>query len=57
MLDHTLETRLKDGQRYVDRMEEHAKILAINLMKKVKTTRRLKKNYLKTHVPDRTVIL
>jgi len=41
------------SQRYA---EEHPDILAINLMKQVKTTRRLKKNYLKTHVPDRIVI-
>jgi len=32
---HTLETRLKDS---ADRMEKHFNILAINLMKKIKTT-------------------
>jgi len=32
---HTLETRLKDSQKYADRMEEHPKILATDLMKKV----------------------
>jgi len=31
------------SQRYADRMEEHSNILAIKLMKEVKTTRRLKK--------------
>jgi len=36
-------------------MEEHFNILATNFMKQIKTTRR-KENYLKTHVPDRTVI-
>jgi len=47
--------RLK--QRYADRMEEHSNILGTNLIKKVKTTCRLKKNYLKIHVSDGTVIL
>jgi len=42
----TLETRLKDSQihKYTDRME-HPEILATNLMKQIKITRRLKKNY------------
>jgi len=40
---HTLETRLKLSQRYADRMEEHANILATNFMKEVETTRRLKR--------------
>jgi len=31
------------SQRYDDRMKEHPNILATNLMKKVKTTRRLKR--------------
>jgi len=31
------------NQRYADGMEKHFNILAINLMKKVKTTRRLKR--------------
>jgi len=33
----------RPSQRYIDRMEEHPDILATNLMKKVKTTRRLKR--------------
>jgi len=37
-------------------MEKRPSILATNLMKKVKTILRLKENYLKTCVPDRTVI-
>jgi len=37
------EIRLGLSQRYTDRMEEHPNILAIKRMKKVKTTRRLKK--------------
>jgi len=45
------------SQRYADRMEEHPNIFATILMKEVKTTRRLKKNYLKTHVPERTAVL
>jgi len=45
---HTLETRLKEtkkslSQRYADKTEEHPNIFAINLMKEVKTTRRLKR--------------
>jgi len=31
------------SQRYADRMEKHSNILATNLVKKVKTTRRLKR--------------
>jgi len=35
--------KIKRIQRYADSMEEHANILAINLMKEVKTARRLKR--------------
>jgi len=38
----TLETRLEDLARDTP-MEKHANILAINLMKEAKTTRRLKR--------------
>jgi len=31
------------SQRYADRMEEHSNILAINLMRDAKTSRRLKR--------------
>jgi len=31
------------SQKYVDRMEEYSNIFATNLMKEVKTTRRLKR--------------
>jgi len=41
--------------RNTTRMEEHANILATNLMKEIKTIRRLKKNY-KTYVSNRIII-
>jgi len=44
------------SQRYADRMEKHPNILATNFMKEVKTTRRLKENYLKIYVSNRIVI-
>jgi len=44
------------SQRYADRMEEHPNILATNLMKEVKATRRLERR-LETCIPDRIVIL
>jgi len=41
---HTRRDEIKRlNQRYADRMEEHPNILAINLMKEVKTTRQLKR--------------
>jgi len=51
------EIKISQPERYADRMEKHPNILATNLMKQIKTTRRLKRKLHKTCIPDRTVIL
>jgi len=44
------------SQRCADRMEERSNVLAINLVKEVKTTRRLERKLPRDSCTDRTVI-
>jgi len=53
---HVRDEIKKLSQWYTDKIEEHFNILAINLMRDAKTLYRLKKNYLKTYVSNRSII-